>query len=322
MTITGQPRTAGGPPTLECDRTGAGPRWRDWLTRHADGVRGLVGEHGAVRVVGLAIGGPGDLVDARTALGARPAYAREHFAPRRALGDGVYATPEWDPQREMCPHHEQSFAVDFPGLMLLGCVSAATGGGEVSLCDTRKLLAGLPADAVARFDRQGWRLVRTFHPFFGISWSDAYGVDDRPALERFCASRAISLRWEPGGAAHTCQHRPALVRHPVTGDRCWFNDLAFLSLWSVEPAEREVLRQAFGPDGVPLNTAYGDGTALDQATYRAVQSAYTRAAYRLRWSAGDLLVLDNLLMAYGRQAFTGPLEIIHALAEPRSHTLA
>jgi alpha-ketoglutarate-dependent taurine dioxygenase len=36
----------------------------------------------------------------------------------------------------------------------------------------------------------------------------------------------------------------------------------------------------------------------------------------VRWEAGDILLLDNMLVAHGRRAFTGPRQIVVAMAEP------
>ncbi|MFL6127654.1 MAG: TauD/TfdA family dioxygenase [Mycobacteriales bacterium] len=276
----------------------------------------LVGRAGAVLVRGLGVRSAADVAAARDALGLRPAELREHFAPRAALGDGTWAAPEWAADREMCLHHEQSYAVELPWLLLTGVLRAPDAGGEALLGDTRAALAALPAPLAARFRRDGWRLLRNFRPHFGLPWSAAYGTDDPRALAHELAGWRIGWQWRDGGVLHTEQRRPAVLRHPVTGEDCWTNQLAFFSAWSIDRAEREILLGAFGPDGVPFTTAHGDGQPLAEEDFRAVLDAYDEILVPLPVQPGDLLLLDNLLTAHGRRPYTGARELAVAPAEP------
>jgi alpha-ketoglutarate-dependent taurine dioxygenase len=271
---------------------------------------------GAVLVRGLGVRSAADVAAARDELGLRPADLREHFAPRAALGDGTWAAPEWAEDREMCLHHEQSYAVELPRLLVVGALRVPDSGGETLLGDTRAALAALPAPLVERFRRDGWRLLRNFRPHFGLPWAAAYGTDDPGALARELAERRIGWEWRDGGVLHTEQRRPAVLRHPLTGEECWTNELAFFSAWSIDRAEREVLLGAFGPDGVPMTTAHGDGEPLAEEDFRAVLDAYDAVAVRLPLRPGDLLLLDNVLTAQGRRPYTGARELAVAPAEP------
>jgi alpha-ketoglutarate-dependent taurine dioxygenase len=42
----------------------------------------------------------------------------------------------------------------------------------------------------------------------------------------------------------------------------------------------------------------------------------------VQWSKGDVLMLDNITVAHGRQPFTGSRRILVAMADPSSPTLA
>jgi hypothetical protein len=215
----------------------------------------------------------------------------------------------------MCLQHEQGQAVELPRVLVTGVLRAPDSGGEFLLGDTRAVLDRLPAAIAERARGAGWLLVRNFRPHFGLSWSAAYGVGDRDALAAVLADSAVGADWRDGDVLHTTQRRAAVLRHPVTGADCWVNQLAFFSAWSIEAAERQVLLGAFGPDGVPFTTAYGDGE-LPEADYRAILSAYDEVTVRVPAVAGDLLLLDNLLVAHGRRPYTGVRELAVAPAEP------
>ena len=304
------------PAVIELDGATGGP---GWIREHAGRVLRLVAEDGAVLVRGLPVSGPAGptgLAAVRDALGLAPAGLAEEFAARADLGDGVYQGADWPGDREMCLHHERSYGVDFPRLVLMACVRPAGSGGATMLADTTAVLRELPADLADRFRAEGWQLVRNFRPHFGLPWSVTFGVTAPVDVERVCAERRIDCEWLRDGALRTVARRDAVVRHPLTGEECWFNQVAFFSQWSIDPVERNILLSTFGPHGIPFNTAFGDGEPITEEQFRAILDAYDRVVHRVHWRAGDLLVLDNVRTAHGRDPYTGEREIVVALAEP------
>jgi hypothetical protein len=287
-----------------------------WLTAHAGAVRALLREHGAVLVTGLGVCTAGQLAAVRDLVAPGQAECAEQHAPRQALGDGVHTFPEWAADREMCLHHEQGQATRFPGVLAVACVQAADTGGAVLLGDTRAVLRELPPDLVERFRARGWSLVRNFRPHFGLPWSTVFGTADPAAVEAACAARRIQCVWHRDGTLRTVQRRSAVIPHPITGQLCWFNQVAFFSQWSLPAADREVLLDTFGPDALPFNTGYGDGGPVSEEEFDEILAAYARVTVSVRPAAGDVLVIDNLRTAHGRQPYTGTWRVLVALAAP------
>jgi hypothetical protein len=286
-----------------------------WAADHRLELSRLLLAHGAVLVGGLGLDGAAGLAGVRAALGYRPAVVQEHFAERHELAERVYSAPAWAPDREQCLHHEQGYGVDFPRLLLMTCLIPADAGGALLLADTRQLLEHLPSQLRDRFEAQGWRLERNFRPHFGLGWPAAFGVRTPEEADRYCAERLIGCTWEPDGVLHVTQRRSAIVRHPLTRQACWFNDIAFFSQWSVDAEERQVLLSAFGPGGLPFGTHFGDGDPLTEQAWRSLLDAYEAVMLRVRWQPGDLLLIDNVLCAHGREPYSGPLELAVAPAE-------
>ena len=138
-------------------------------------------------------------------------------------------------------HHELSYPLEFPGLLLFACLTAAAEGGATAVADAPPCCSALPADLVARFEREGWLLIRNYNEDIGASVAEAFGTDDRGAVESYCRANAIEFEWQPDGGLRTRQHRSAVLRHPVTGQRCWFNQIAFLNERTIDPEVREYL---------------------------------------------------------------------------------
>jgi len=287
------------------------------VAEHRDALRAFVAEHGALLVRGLAIGDAAQAEAVFRTLGSLMTE-REAFAARRRYAEGVYSSSQWPPNQPMCLHHELSYALQVPGLMLFACTVAPTAGGATPLADAAAVLGALEPGLVARFEREGWLLIRNYNDDIGASLVDAFGSDDRSAVERYCRANDIRFAWQQGGGLRTWQRRPAVVRHPSTGQRCWFNQIAFLNEWTMAAELREYLVDVYGADGLPFNTRYGDGDPVGADVVETINAAYEANTVREGWQAGDLLLVDNVRTAHGREAFAGPREVIVALADARN----
>jgi hypothetical protein len=299
------------PPILRVEATGDAA---SWVAEHRDALRGAVTEHGSLLVRGLGLSNATEAETVFRQLGSLMTE-REAFAPRRRYAEGVYSASKWPPNQPMCMHHELSYALELPSLMMFACVTAPTGGGATPLADSPTVLDALPHELVERFERVGWLLVRNYNEDIGASVADAFGTDDRGAVERYCRSNAIEFEWRPGGALRTRQRRSAVVPHLLTGRRCWFNQIAFLNEWTLAPEVREYLVDVYGGDGLPFNTRFGNGDPIGADVVQVVNEAYEANTVREQWQAGDLLLVDNVRTAHGRESFEGPREVVVAMAD-------
>jgi alpha-ketoglutarate-dependent taurine dioxygenase len=303
----------GSPPVVRADSRGDAA---DWAAGHRDALRAAVAEHGSVLVRGLGLGdaaGTG-AVFGRLADSLMP--EREAFAPRQPLGAGVYSATPWPPQQQMCMHHELSYRLEFPGLLLFACLSPATSGGGTALADAAAMLGALPADLVQRFEREGWILERTYGEDFGASTEEAFGTGDRGAIESYCRANEIEFAWQADGELRTRQRRRAVVSHPLTGQRCWFNQIGFLSEWTMDPEVREYMIDVYGEDGLPFTTRFGNGDSVTEDIVQLLNETYEASAARVDWQAGDVLLVDNIRTAHSREPYEGPREILAGLADP------
>jgi alpha-ketoglutarate-dependent taurine dioxygenase len=212
-------------------------------------------------------------------------------------------------------HHELSYALQVPGLMLFACLVAPTGGGATLVADSPTVLHALPVDLVERCERVGWLLVRNYNDEIGASIAGAFGTEDRSAIESYCRANGIQFEWLVDGTLRTWQHRGAIVTHPLTGRRCWFNQIAFLSQWTIVPEVREYLVDLYGEDGLPFNTRFGDGEPIDADVVQTINQVYEAHTAREPWQAGDVMLVDNIRTTHGREPFMGAREVLVAMAD-------
>ena len=294
----------------------SGPDAAAWISEHGSDIRESVTAHGAVLVRGLPIRDRAAAVSAVRAVIGDGVAEREGFAPRDTYGNGVYSSSHWPADQPMCMHHELSYLATAPRLLSFACVTPPAAGGVTALADACAVLRDLPTDLVERFDRHGWRLTRSYNPLVGTSWQDAFGTDDRTQVQRYCDDNGLEVVWHDGDTLSTTQTRAAVVTHPDTGERCWFNQIAFLNEWTMEPEVRDFLTAEFGPWSLPFNTFIGDGTPLDRATVDLINEVYDKHTVREPWQRGDLLVVDNIRTAHNREPFKGDREIVVGFGEP------
>jgi alpha-ketoglutarate-dependent taurine dioxygenase len=305
--------TPGKPPLLRAEAAGDAP---SWAAEHRDALRAVVAEHGSILVRGLGLRDAAGTGAVFSKLATGLMAEKEAFTPRQTYSDGVYSSSKWPPNQPMCMHHELSYTLEFPGLMMFACVSAPTAGGATAVADSTAVLDALPAELTERFEREGWLLTRSYNDEIGASVAEAFGTEDRDAVESYCRANAITFEWQSDGGLRTTQRRSAVVRHPGSGRRCWFNQIAFLNEWTMAPEVREYLVDVYGADGLPFNTRFGNGDPIGEDVVQLLNSVYEANTAREPWQAGDLMLVDNVRTAHSREPFEGPREVLVALADP------
>ena len=130
--------------------------------------------------------------------------------------------------------------------MMFACLTAPAARAAPPPWPTRRPCSTrCPATLVDRFEREGWMLARNYNDEIGASLRRR--VRHRRPAPRWSATAgptAIEFEWQPGGGLRTWQRRAAIVRHPVTGQCCWFNQIAFLNEWTLDRDVREYLVDA------------------------------------------------------------------------------
>lgn len=287
-----------------------------WVAEHRDELTERLLRDGAVLVRGLGIADAAAIGRVSGVLSDATVPEREAFARREPLGDEVFSSLAWPPDQPMCMHHELSYGLEFPRLLVMGCLVAPEEGGVTALADGREVLRALPEPIVRRFSEHGWLLTRCYNDLVGVPWQEAFGSTDNAAVEQYCRDNRIEFEWQPDGGLRTRERRSAVLRHPETGDAVWFNQIAFLNESTMDEAVRDYLVAEFGADGLPFNTFSGDGEPVGADVVATINDVYDAATIREPWQRGDLLLVDNIRMAHSREPYEGDREIGLVLAGP------
>jgi alpha-ketoglutarate-dependent taurine dioxygenase len=241
----------------------------------------------------------------------------ERSSPRSQVSGNVYTSTDHPPDQEIFLHNEQSYNLTFPTRILFFCLIAPGVGGETPIADCRRVYGRLPAGLKQCFLEQGYLYVRNFGEGFGLTWQEAFQTSDPARVEEYCRARSIELEWKDGGRLRTRQRRRVAARHPVSGETSWFNHLTFFHVSTLEPRVRAALLENLAEEDLPNNTYYGDGGAIEPEVMETLRAAYQAETIAFPWRVGDVLLLDNMLVAHGRRSFSGPRKVVVGMAEPR-----
>jgi alpha-ketoglutarate-dependent taurine dioxygenase len=286
--------------------------------------RGRIGElllfHGGILFRGFVPSGAGELRATAEAVGGGVLAYHERSSPRHEVAESVYTSTDHPADQEILLHNENSYAASWPGKILFYCARAAARGGETPLADGRAVLARIPVEVRERFERAGVMYVRNFGERLGLTWRQAFQTGEPAEVEAYCRGAGIEWEWKSDGGLRTSAVRPAIVRHPVTGETAWFNQVPLFHPAALDPETRRALAAELAPEDLPLLARYGDGAFIEDEVVDAIRDAYRWETIAFPWRSGDLLVLDNLLVAHGRSPFQGHREVLVAMAEERRWT--
>jgi alpha-ketoglutarate-dependent taurine dioxygenase len=307
--------TVAGATSLTRIRLSTSDDWREWTVRHAPALRALL-TSAALVLENAPVSTPADLAFLAEAVGGRLMEYTERSTPRTRIDSNVYTSTEYPKDQEIPQHNENSYSDTWPWYLFFLCQTPAVQGGQTPVADGRTVLRLLPPDLVARFRERGVRYSRTFRAGLGLSWQDTFQTTDRAEVERYCAAHGIDARWR-GDLLQTSQHRPATVRHPVTGEEAWFNQAHLFHVKALPSEVRQSMLQMYADDELPRNASYGTGEPITDDDLAAIDAAYGQARIGHAWAAGDVLMIDNHVMSHGRQRYTGERSVAVAMTGAR-----
>jgi alpha-ketoglutarate-dependent taurine dioxygenase len=286
------------------------------IARDRADIRRVLVEQGAVLFRGYDVGGVDGFDQVVRALSGAPLTYSERSSPRSTIKGQVYTSTDYPPNEEIFLHNENSYQASWPLTLYFYCLQPPTKLGATPLANIAKVYRSIDPSVRAEFARRKWMVVRNFHGSFGVSWKHVFNTDHRAEVERYCQSRGITWEWRDGGGLRTKAVREAIHKHPVTGEPVWFNHATFFHVTTLAADIRDGLRSIFGEDDLPSNTYYGDGGRIPDDVMAHLRECYRAASVRFDWRTDDILVVDNMTAAHGREPYSGPRKIAVAMAEP------
>lgn len=272
--------------------------------------------HGGILLRGFAVQCAEDLDQVAKAVLLEVKPYIEGQSPRTRVRGNLYTSTEYPECYRVALHSELSYAKEPPHRIIFYCHRPATSGGETPIVDCRIAYCSMPADLRNKFETKQVMYVKNMHGEkrgLGKSWMEHFETANRKDVERYLQANDISYEWNSNGTLRTFAIRPAVRRHAETGETVWYNQANLWHSSNFEPRRRNHLLRLCGEDGLPTQAYFGDGSPITDEELECVRNVLWEKATIFPWQHGDVLILDNFLVAHGRMPYEGPRKILVAM---------
>ncbi|AZG15470.1 condensation domain-containing protein [Cupriavidus pauculus] len=285
-----------------------------WALAHRDEIEATLCRHGGILLRGFGLRTPQEFEAFAESI--EPGlYGAYGDLPKKEGGRNTYRSTPY-PEREMILYHNESAHLSrWPRKQWFFCELPSPVGGATPIVDCREMYRRLPADLAAQFEARGLRYVRTFNDKLDVSWRDFFKTDDRAEVEARLRASGTDFAWLDADTLQTRERCPAVIAHPVTGERSFFNQVQLHHTACLDPEVRRDLLEIVGADRMPRQVTFGDGSPIGDDVMALLGALYEACAVRFDWRQGDVAMLDNMLAAHARDPFEGPRKIVVAMGD-------
>jgi len=291
-----------------------------WAENHRELLTRELEKHGGLLFRGFDIPRLEEFEHTVRAISGELLEYKERSSPRHAVSGKIYTSTDYPPDQPIFLHNENSYQATWPRRIFFFCAKAAQEGGETPIADVRKVYQRVDPAVRDRFAEKGWMVVRNYEEGLGLPWQTVFQTADKAEVEAHCRRNGIEFEWKSGDRLRTRAVRRATAKHPQTGEPCWFNHATFFHVSTLAPQIRESLLEELGEEDLPTHSYYGDGTPIEPDVLDHLRGCYQAETLAFPWQEGDILMLDNMMVAHGRSPYRGERKVLVCMSHPTSWT--
>ena len=287
-----------------------------WAENNRDYINTELARHGAILFRSFTVDAPQKFQEFAQSVSATGDLFDEYGdLPRDDPGAKVYHSTPYPADKAILFHNESSHMHRWPMKIFFYCVKAAEGRGATPIIDCRKTYQTIDPAIIRRMTEKKLMYVRNFIEGLDVSWQQFFQTSDKKRVEDYCRNASIDFEWRGEKHLTTRQVCPATIKHPRTGEMLFFNQIQLHHISCLDPDVRASILTMFSEADLPRNVYYGDGTPIEDSVVQEISELYDQQAIRFQWQMGDVILLDNMMVAHARDPFDGTRKILVAMAE-------
>lgn len=303
------------PVVISPSRSASRAELNDWAKRRADWLRELVTRRGAVLIRGFDLTGADGFSELARSI-SPSLHAGYGDLEHEESGEAVYSSTVYPVEHPIRFHNESAQAPALPQYLFFYCLRPAIEGGATRLVDARRVLAELDPDLRARFEREPVTYFRNHSPHLDTSWQRVYGVDDPREAEQRCREEGVAFSWTGRDTLQTRVSVNAVRRHPRTDESVLIHQLFLFHPGCLDAGTRAGLEALYSTEEeYPRSVRWAGGAPISQQSIDEIDRLYEKHAVDHEWQPGDVVIIDNAIVAHGRTEFRGPRKILVAMSE-------
>ncbi len=286
----------------------------DWAASHGEELNAWFDKHGAILFRGFGLAGAEDFERAAGTIAGDELFADYGDLPPESASERVYGSTPYPADKMILFHNESSHLPTWPLRQFFFCVIPSESGGTTPLLDSRAVYQALDPAVRDEFESKGLMYVRNFSEGIDVPWQDFFHTTERAEVERICDESGMTCQWTSSGGLRVSQISPAVVEHPRTGEKLFFNQVQLHHVYCLDAETRDSLRQLFAEEDMPRNVYFGDGSPIPDETMEYIGNLYEELCVDFPWESGDLVAVDNMLVQHARRPFSGERKLLVAMA--------
>lgn len=234
--------------------------------------------------------------------------------PRTLVNGKIYTSTEYPAEQFIPLHNEMSYTRNWAMKIWFYCVQPAAKDGETPIADSRKVLKKIPLQIREKFIDRQIMYVRNYGRGLDLDWQNVFQTNKKVEVENYCRQASIEFEWLNENHLKTRQVCQAIATHPITKEMVWFNQAHLFHVSNLPLTVQESLLSMMSEQDLPRNAFYGDGTPIENSIIEEINEIYRQEAIVFTWQTGDILMLDNMLFAHGRNPFIGSRKVLVGMA--------
>lgn len=280
-------------------------------------IDSILKDVGAVKFRGVQIDSLDDFQEIVDGISAKFLSYIDGNSPRTKLTGNVYTSTEYDKSQKITMHNELSYSAKWPSRIYFSCIQPSETGGETLLADSRIILEVMNDDIVEEVQRKGITYIRNLHGGMGLgpSWQDTFETESKDELEAYCKSYNIQYKWRENDGLQLIQPSKGIIRHDKTNELLWFNQIDQFHPSHLGEELYGIMQSMYeSAADFPMYVQFGDGTPIEEAMVKEILDTIETVTIAPKWERNEFLVLDNVLIAHGRNSYTGDRRVLVSMS--------